>query len=405
MQNNNETAPMGQITGKVNLNEVSGGNYTKRSDVAMLNHGVNLGVIYGFIDLGTHMESFKGEPAKEQRKLKIQFEHPQLKQLFYEEDTVPRSTASSKDCTFSINEKSFLKLLIDAVLSKTLTVQQAIDYDVAELIGKRVGVSIVHQPKKDNPTVFYEKVSGVVSPNGLQVPHPFEPENKPLFFYIDKQGNNFMTQNFADLPKYFRDTIKKSKEGIAHANRGGKFAENPKQEQGQGQQFQQQPKQPQQPQQNNAIQEPITMTASAQFTRAQYHASGWSDQQLIDSGLAIANKVVEAPPVAFAPPPVPAAAPAPVQQQQQQVPVVPTLVPTASAQYTREQYQASGWTDDQLIQQGLFVWNTPVSAPAAAPQTPQAPQGPQGPPAPQANNTPTSFLSGGNSEEHDDLPF
>lgn len=370
MTNNNAIMPMGTIQGTVNLNEVSSSNRVRRSDIRLLNHGINLGIIYGFIDLGTHMESFKGEAPKEQRKLKIQFEHPQLKQLFYEDDTVVRSSASSKDCTFSINEKSFLKLLIDAVLSKTLSVEDAVKYNVAELIGKRVGVSIVHQPKKDNPTVFYEKVTGVVSPNGLAIPHPFEPENKPLFFFIDPQGNNFTTQNFADLPKYFRDKIKESKEGKAHTNRGGKFAENPKQEQGQNQQ-----QLPQQPLQLAAT---IIMTATAQYTLEQYRASNWSDQQLIDAGFAIANIAAPAPAPVSVPSPSALAA------------IQPLLIATPMAQYTLEQYRASGWNDEQLIQQGLAVWSQ---------------QGPQAPTAaaPQGPNAPVSFLN--NNEEHDDLPF
>ncbi len=391
MQNNNANTamPMGTIQGTVNLNEVSSSSRVKRSGVQLLNHGVNLGVIYGLVDLGTHMTSFKGEAPKEQRKLKIMFEHPQLKQLFYEDDNVPRSSASSKDCTFSINEKSFLKILIDAVVGQTQSVENAVKYNVAELIGKRVGVNIAHTPKKDNPTVFYENVVGVMSANGLAVPHPFEPENKPQFFFIDNAGNNFMTQNFADLPKYFRDKIKESKEGKAYANRGGKFAENPKQENGQ----QQQGQRVQQPQANAA---PVTMTATAQYTREQYHASNWSDQQLVDAGFAVWNA------------PVQPAAPSGPQQPQAPVSTSPIAM-TALAQFTREQYHASNWTDEQLVQQGLAIWvqsGQPVQQPLPAqPQgPPAAPSGPQQPQQPQmAAQAPPSFLD--NGEEHDDLPF
>lgn len=290
--NTNTVAPTGMIQGQVDLNEVSSNSRVKRQGIVLLTHGINLGIIYGFVDLGTHVESFQGQAPKKTRKLKLLFEHPQLKQLFYEDDTVVRSTVSSKECSFSINDKSFLKKVIDTVSGRVMSVQDASKYPVASLIGQRIGVNIVHTPKLSDPTVFYEKVESVVSANGLQVPHPFEPENKPMYFYIDRAGVNFTSQNFANLPKYFREKIMDSDEGKAHISRGGKFSENPQQTQGQQQaQVQQQAQQhyqgsPQQPVQQAAAASPIIMLPTAQFSREQYHTSGWSDAQLVQNGLA-----------------------------------------------------------------------------------------------------------------------
>ena len=328
--NNNAVAPTGQIQGSADMSEVQTSSRIKRKDIILLNHGINLGIIYGFVDLGTHLESFPGSAPKKTRKLKILFEHPQLKQLFYEDDTERKSTVSSKDCSFTINDRSFLKQLIDAISGQILPVADASKYPTAKLIGQRIGVNIAHTPKSADPTIFYEKVLNVLSPNGLQVPHPFEPENKSLYFYIDKGGLNFTSQNFADLPKYFRDKIMESDEGKAHIARGGKFSENSKQEQGAQQQQQQQQALPQEAQ-------------------------------------------------AF---------------PKQSVPIV--MLP--SAQFTREQYHGSGWTDDLLVQNGLAQWFTP---PAPAPQSAPAPQGP---PTPQGPSNPASFLEPQNGED-DDLPF
>ena len=295
------------IQGQVDLNEVSSNSRVKRQGIVLLTHGINLGIIYGFVDLGTHMESFQGQAPKKTRKLKLFFEHPQLKQLFYEDDTVVRSTVSSKECSFSINDKSFLKKVIDTVSGRVMSVQDASKYPVASLIGQRIGVNIIHTPKASDPTVFYEKVESVVSANGLQVPHPFEPENKPMYFYIDRGCVNFTSQNFADLPKYFRDKIMESDEGKAHIARGGKFSENPKQEQGAQQQQQQQQAFPQQPQALPQQGVPIVMLPSAQFTREQYHGSGWTDALLVQNGLA----QWFTPPAPVQNVPVPQSAPAP----------------------------------------------------------------------------------------------
>lgn len=301
--NSDFVMPAGQINTTVDLSSVGGNQREKRNDVQKLVHGLNLGVIYGFVDLGTHLVSFEGKPPTKKRQMKLLFEHPQLKQLFYVDDTVPRSTGSSKDCTLSINEKSFLKQVIDAVEGRVTTIKEAQSYNVMNLLGKKVGVNIVHQPKKTDQTVFYEKVVGVINPNGLAVPHPFEPENKSLFFFIDPAGNNFRTQNFADLPKYYRDEIMKSDEAIAYKGRGGQFAENPQQN-NQGQQQQAQPQQgtqtqfaqqqsqqfaaqPQQAAAPQAQASPIIMSPNETFTREQYLAvQGWSDELLVAQGKA-----------------------------------------------------------------------------------------------------------------------
>lgn len=128
-----------------------------------------------------------------------------------------------------------------------------------------------------------------------------------------------------------------------------------------------------------APQKKLQMLAT-DFTREQYHASGWTDETLVANGKA---KWEESQP------PAPAAAPqpeaAPVQQTFQMI----------ATDYTREQYHASGWTDEMLIEKGKaqLVGSAPAAAPqAAAPQAapvpeaaPQAPFQPHDPNVPDTN--------------------
>ena len=180
-QNQNAVVqPMGEI----------GDNYTAPNDfqqkvrlpgVQLLTNGNNLGVVRAIIDLGTHMESFNGNAPEPKRKVKVIFEHPQLKQLFYEGDTVPRSTESSFDATFNVGEKSNLRKLIHAVENRALTNDEANAYPLKRLLGARVNVVIQHTPGKKNPTKIYEKIVGITSPEGLIIPPNFQPENPYLF--------------------------------------------------------------------------------------------------------------------------------------------------------------------------------------------------------------------------------
>jgi hypothetical protein len=307
----NTVAPQGEIQGQMVVDD---NNSVKRSDIQNLIHGLNPGVLYAVVDLGTHMEAFQGQAPTPTRKIFIGFEHPQLKQLFYEDDTVPRSTVSSIEGSMSLGDKSKLKALINAASGKALTYDEAKAYNLSHLLGQKFNVNIEITPGKKDPTAFYNKVTGVFSGNGMALPVPFEPEMKYLYFFIDKDkngntiGNNFMTSNYANLPNFLRKKILSSKEGMEYAQRGGKFAENPKVEKGQ----QAQPQQPQQPQQAVAQQNSvpaITMLVN-DFTLEQYLGSGWTIESLVQHGKARLNTPAPAPQMQQAPPSGP---PAPQQ--------------------------------------------------------------------------------------------
>jgi hypothetical protein len=101
------------------------------------------------------------------------------------------------------------------------------------------------------------------------------------------------------------------------------------------------------------------MTASAQFSREEYHASGWTDEQLIAQGMMTKVETASAAP-GPAGPGAPAA-PGPAGSGAPAAPAAPQFQMTATAQYTREEYHASGWTDEQLIAQGLMTEGAPAA--------------------------------------------
>lgn len=312
----NTITPQGEIQGQIVIED---NNSVKRSDIQNLVHGLNPGVLYAVVDLGTHNETFQGQAPMPTRKIFIGFEHPQLKQLFYEDDTVPRSTVSSIEGSMTLGDKSKLKALVNAASGKALSYDEAKSYNLYNLLGQKFNINIEITPGKKDPTLFYNKVTGVFSGNGMILPVPFEPELKYLYFFIDKDkhgntiGNNFMTSNYANLPFFLKKKILASKEAIEYTAKGGKLAENPKVEKGQ-----QVPQQPQQPTQHSIPQNsvsPITMLVN-DFTLEQYLQSGWTIEALVQNGKAKLNTPVPTP----APPQMP------------QAPQGPLSVPTAPQQ-------------------------------------------------------------------------
>lgn len=321
-QETNFVAPQGEMV----ANFTAPSNFetkVKREGIEMLNHGSNLGVIQGIIDMGSHMESYDNSTPELKRKIKIIFEHPQLKQLYYEDDTTPRSAISSFEKTYSLHEKSQIRKMVHAVEGRVLPDKEAYDYNIARLLGAMVNVQIEHTPGKKDPTKIYEKVTGVFSAKGLAVPVPFEPENPKYLFFIDPQGNNFLTKNFADLPFYVRKKIMESQEAKDHAAKGGKFAEHPRTDaqQPQGVAQQQAPQQPQAPMSNV----PSTPNAKKVVLNdpavplQNWYANGWDDEMIVANGHGKWEVVAPAPPVAPQAPQAPSAPQAPVAQQPQQV--------------------------------------------------------------------------------------
>lgn len=242
-QNQQFVVPTGQLQGSFVAPSNTG--KEKRTDIRNLNQGLNPASVYGVVELGTHMESFQGGVPSPKKKIQFMFEFPQLKQLFYVDDTEVKSTSAYKESTISLGNKAFMTTLIKAVAGRAMSANELSTFDISQCLGATIGVNINLVESKKTAGVFYNNVDSVVSLGAMQPGPEFKPENKRLFFFIDRDpqqnviGNNFMSQNFADLPFFLKKKIMESAEGVAYAQRGGKFAENQNKEQIQEQNQQQ----------------------------------------------------------------------------------------------------------------------------------------------------------------------
>ena len=355
MENVNYTAPVGTMTMPMTAPSDFGGGKTKRTDIQLLPDGPQPGVIYAVVGLGTHSESFGNQAPKDISKIYIGIEFPQLKQLFYEEDTTPRSTILSIKSAFAMSGKAKLRALAEAVIGRKFKDDnEAYNFDITQIIGAKILVNVITKTRKAPGVGQYNAVGSVMPLGGYPLPPNFNPENEKLVFGVDPEGNNFKTINYAKLQYNLKKMILASHEAKAYIAKGGAFAKIEDVNQNQGQQPQQQ-------------------------TQQQYQQQAQQPT-----------------------PPQPAA---PVQNGE------PVFVLT-DTQFTIEQWKHAGWTENDLVASGKGRWDQPVAAPSApspqgppAPHAPQAPQTPQGPPVAQVPGQQGPVSSSWTDEEDDDLPY
>lgn len=283
-----------------------------RQNLQLPEEGPQQAILIGLVDMGTISKSFNGQPPKDVRQIMCIFEYPELKQLVYEDDTEKRSFIKYEEMTYSTFEKANFFKVIDAVNNGKYPKTEYDRINLFDFVGGRLFTSISHVKDKNNPDITYANIDSYMKVGKLPQPENFISDGNRYMFYIDAEGKNFNTENFAELPKFLREKIMKSHEAIAYKSKGGVFAEPIE-------------RQTQQP----TSQAPAPAPAPAEFevpqgysfvdkmgtglSYADYRKSGWKNQQLLAQGFLVKNETPAAPtpsPVQTAPPPAPVA-PAP----------------------------------------------------------------------------------------------
>ena len=339
-----------------------GGNKTINSEKTLLPPGLQPAVIFAVVDLGTHMESFNGKPEEPRRKIMIGFEFPQLKQRYYLEDEKPRSCMITKESTFIISDRSFLKALISGIYGRNLSDQECRTFDIMQILNMKVLANIIHTPISSgkNAGKIKESIVSISALGAYPLPVGFEPELPLQSFYIDPQGNNFVTSNYANLLPWIKNKVLASQEAQLRKSQNLPFAKS---------------------------QEEIEKASNG---ATQNQQTGYQTQTGYQHPMQQQAQTVPTP------------VPAPVQNVQKV---------TMLNNQNYDAFIAQGWTDELLVQNGYAVWNqqsvqTPPATPVAPPVPPVTP-----PVASPQNNVPGTNMTAavGNpfidGDEDDDLPF
>lgn len=266
------------------LNLNSQGQKEKRKDIIPLDEGQHPAILVGITDLGTQKTTWQGT-EKERKKVKLTFQFPHLKQLYYVEDTEAKAQQVYVDSGFStyFSENNKILQLYQAFMKRQKTIeafhlskqiQQAQASNNQELqaqltqqhqmltnysttkeefekvqlpsfftkaLGQMFLVTVKNRVNKNDASIVYSNISSIealkvkpevyfgvlqASPNAHK--YNFTPEN------FKQEGNSYMficndnfynTDFFSALPNFLRKTIKESKEAIAYAQKGGIFKE------------------------------------------------------------------------------------------------------------------------------------------------------------------------------------
>jgi len=119
---------------------------------------------YSVVHLGHVTQKYMGE-EKVVDLVRFTWELPTELRCF-NQDKGMQPCAISKEMTFSLNEKSNLRAMLNAWRGKALTEEEAKAFDLAKLIGAPCMINLIHQPSKANPekvtlpTFLQEMITG-----------------------------------------------------------------------------------------------------------------------------------------------------------------------------------------------------------------------------------------------------
>lgn len=312
-----------------------GGTNQRIENVELIPTSFQLCTLYGIIQLGTQ-PSDKYGPAD---KVRFAFEFQEHYRVFFEGgDPQPASIFVTE--TLSMHEKANLrKKYVQPMSGRTMTDDEADEFDISSLLGKSFVANISHSP--DGKWANIESITPLTEQNKKLFQSEPCQVNKTQFFTLE-QG--FDSENFATLSNSVREKIMNSLEGKEHALAGGTFADKIKNENSTS------TSSPQGPPSNNASSSNLIML-DTEYTYEQMIAAGWTDEMLISNGKAKLNEPTPPPtPVTSAPtpptPPTPPSVTAPPT-----APHVPVLVMT-NPDDNAEEWIAAGWTQEQIIEAG-----------------------------------------------------
>lgn len=178
---------------------------TSGSTVAPIPAGVQHGICYSVIDIGTQ-PAFGQFPAR--RKVKITWELPHERGTFKAKDgsSIELPRAISKDYTLSTDKKANLRHDLEAWRGRPFTAEEVKAFEVGKLIGANCQLNVVHKPSADG-TKIYANVAGIM-PLGKGMTK-LATENPTMVFDIPKDG----TISFPlEMPEWIVNQIKQSEE-------------------------------------------------------------------------------------------------------------------------------------------------------------------------------------------------
>jgi hypothetical protein len=166
---------------------------------------------YSVIHLGHVTQKYMGE-EKVVDLVRFTWELPTELRCF-SNDKGEQPCAISKEMTFSTNEKSNLRSMLNTWRGKALTEDEAKAFDLAKLLGAPCMLNIIHQPSKSNPEKVYERIAAVMPMmKGMACPPQVNPSMEFSVLEFDRE-------KFMSLPSFLQEMITGSTEYKAYMSK------------------------------------------------------------------------------------------------------------------------------------------------------------------------------------------
>jgi hypothetical protein len=174
------------------------------SDFQPVEPGTYVARCYSMIEIGTIETEFNGE-KKKAHKVAGTWELPTELAVFKEEKG-PEPYVVSKKYTLSMHEKSNLRKDLESWRGKGYTNDEVKRFDITKLLGQPCLLSVIQQPRMDDPSKTYTSISSISKlMKGQECPPQVNP-TKVLSY------DEFNWEVFDGLSDYMKDLIKTSEE-------------------------------------------------------------------------------------------------------------------------------------------------------------------------------------------------
>lgn len=174
------------------------------NDFIQVEPGTYVARCYSMIEIGTVESEFKGQ-TKHLHKVAITWELPTELAVFKDGEE-PKPFIVTKKYTLSMYEKANLRKDLESWRGKSYTDEEAERVDITKLVGQPCLLSVIQQPRKDDPKKNYVAVSSISKlMKGQECPDQINP-TKILSY------DNFDWNVFDSLSDYMQDMIKSTPE-------------------------------------------------------------------------------------------------------------------------------------------------------------------------------------------------
>jgi hypothetical protein len=193
------------------LGSTEEGNFVK-TQKAIPDEGQHLSKCFQIIDLGTHMESFKGADPKPVAKIQLGFEIPKFRGDFKymkdgQEVVENKVLAVFQSYTNSLGTKANFRKMMDSWTGQEV---KKLTYEsLKQFLGKPAMIQIVHARDKNDVNITYANIAnrGIgIYKRPKDVAFTKGTENPLVCLDLD----NFSWEEFDKIPKFLQEKIEKS---------------------------------------------------------------------------------------------------------------------------------------------------------------------------------------------------